>query len=1085
MQIRFWISTLTVIFLAAVALGQTTWHVDDDAPNDPGPGDPTVSDPLEDGSASHPFDAIQEGIDAAMDGDEVVVLDGVYTGVGNRDLDFEGKAITVRSDSGDPTTCIIDCEGSDYDRHRGFNFHTGEEPNSVVDGIAITNGYADAGGGVYCYESHPTLEDCVISGNLVKGSSGTIGGSGVYCYSSRPTLTNCTISGNSAQGHTSSDDGGALYCDHRSAPTILDCTITGNRSRFSGAGVMCVGNSNPTFNNCTVSENWASDYGGGIRCSYSSPTFTNCTISGNSIDRKGGAVSCLGGRPAFARCTISGNVSLWGSGGGIHAVASDPTFTNCTISDNSTAEDGGAVYCYRSGPRFINCTMIANHAARGALLACDSKDHSDPSTVTMSHSILWNGDSQIWNNDGSALALTFCDVQGGWPGVGNIDADPLFAFPDDLHLAAGSPCIDAGATEAYDVLPTDDLDGNVRPLDGNGDTIANVDIGAYEFNPAAASIAVDQTEFVFSAPAGGDNPPAQMLSLRDCGGETLNWGISGQPAWLMVLPSSGQSDGEVDQVTLSPSTSGWPHGAYAAVLEVTDSQAVNSPRTVSVTLYLTTTLSVPSEYPTIQSAIDATVNGDVAQVADGTYTGEGNKNLDFGGKSIELRSVSGDPTMCVIDCEGNGRGLYFHNREGPDAVVDGFTITNGKASYGGAVHCLRSHPTFRNCSINGNSTTNFAYGGGIYCYMSHPTLSNCTISGNTATSGLARGGGVYCYMSNVTLCNCAINGNSVMGIYATGGGIYCGRSPTFTNCTINDNVVIGQYSAGGGVYCNGDPTFTNCSISANSADIYGGGVNCEGGSATFANCTINTNSTGYAGGGIYLYQSSPTLTDCIVSGNSADNHGGGIYCHEASNATLVNCTLAANTAVLGAGVACDSIEHLSPNTVALSNCILWDNNVPIWNNDDSAIILGYCDVQGGWFGEGNIDTDPLFVDPANDDYHLAVGSPCIDAGDPAFVAAPGETDMDGEYRLWDGDAVPGARVDMGADEFGSYRYGDLNCDGTIDTFDINPFILALQGPDYYDPVHTDCERMLADINADGVVNGFDIDPYIALLIGEQ
>ncbi|MBU0640030.1 MAG: hypothetical protein KKB50_14280, partial [Planctomycetes bacterium] len=67
---------------------------------------------------------------------------------------------------------------------------------------------------------------------------------------------------------------------------------------------------------------------------------------------------------------------------------------------------------------------------------------------------------------------------------------------------------------------------------------------------------------------------------------------------------------------------------------------------------------------------------------------------------------------------------------------------------------------------------------------------------------------------------------------------------------------------------------------------------------------------------------------------------------------------------------------------------------------------------------------------------------------------------------------------------GSFQFGDLNCDGIVNGFDIDAFIAALKGPAYYDPVYPDCDLVLADINADGVVNGFDIDPYIALLIGE-
>jgi hypothetical protein len=150
MSARFHI--LTVVSLVTVTFGlpsavraQTTWYVDDDAPGDPGPGDPTISDPLEDGSADHPFDAIQEGIDAAVDGDTVLVLDGTYTGEGNRNLDFAGRLITVRSENG-PENCIIDCEQAG----RGFKFRTGETADAVVDGLTITNGNVgyEAGGGV-------------------------------------------------------------------------------------------------------------------------------------------------------------------------------------------------------------------------------------------------------------------------------------------------------------------------------------------------------------------------------------------------------------------------------------------------------------------------------------------------------------------------------------------------------------------------------------------------------------------------------------------------------------------------------------------------------------------------------------------------------------------------------------------------------------------------------------------------------------------------------------------------------------------------------------------------------------------------
>lgn len=141
------------------------YYVDDDAPGDPGPGNPDISDPLENGSPLHPFDSIQEAIDAVLDEEATInVLDGTYTGLGNYDIDFYGKAITLRSMNG-PANCVIDCEGSG----RGFDFHSGETQQTIVAGFTITNGQADFGGAVRCVNSIPQIANCVISDNKPDG----------------------------------------------------------------------------------------------------------------------------------------------------------------------------------------------------------------------------------------------------------------------------------------------------------------------------------------------------------------------------------------------------------------------------------------------------------------------------------------------------------------------------------------------------------------------------------------------------------------------------------------------------------------------------------------------------------------------------------------------------------------------------------------------------------------------------------------------------------------------------------------------------------------------------------------------------
>jgi hypothetical protein len=149
------------------------------------------------------------------------------------------------------------------------------------------------------------------------------------------------------------------------------------------------------------------------------------------------------------------------------------------------------------------------------------------------------------------------------------------------------------------------------------------------------------------------------------------------------------------------------------------------------------------------------------------------------------------------------------------------------------------------------------------------------------------------------------------------------------------------------------------------------------------------------------------------------------------------------------------------------------------------------------WGEGNIDADPLFVRKPHpgsdgvwgtddDDYgdpRLTLGSSCIDAGDPAYVGRPGETDLDGLKRRWDGDADGSAVIDMGAHEFASHPYGDVSCDGLVDAFDIDPFVLALTSPEAYALAFPDCDVQLADINDDTKVDAFDIDPFVKLLTG--
>ena len=723
------------------------------------------------------YATIQAAIDATTNGDVVEIADGTYTGSGNKDLDFGGRAITVRSASGNPALCIIDCEHAG----RGFYFHNGEQLDAVVEGLTITNGHVDSGspgyhrgGGVHCVTSSPTLRNCVIAKNSTTGWHGD--GGGVYCSNqSSPTLDNCIIRGNSVLSPFS--DGGGLFCYGASSPVMNNCTISENLAWQRGGGIYCHQEGSPVLTNCTVNGNAASS-GGGLCCYYdASPALIKCRISGNSAS-SGGGIYFLESTGTFINCSISGNWASAGGGGVWCSANGDPTLMNCKIYGNS-ASGGGGVGCQQSSPTLTNCVMSMNSGNGGGLYSTSG------GAPTLTNCILW-GDSlpEIYNNSSSPV-ISRCCVQGGWPGTGNISVDPLFAFADDFHLVSGSPCIDAGKSNPSGGLPAEDPDGNPRLLDGNGDMVAEADMGVYEFNPASPSIASPPAVLGFLAPEGGDNPAEQTLSLRNCGGGTLDWAITGQPSWLTVAPGVGASSGEVNEVTLRADVDGLSRGLHTAVISITDPQAVNSPRDLTITLSLSSTLHVSSGYSTIQSAIDAAVTGDIVEIANGTYTGEGNKDLDFSGKAITLRSASGDPTLCVIDCEGNGRGFHFHSGEGPDSMIVGLTVTNGYIDDG------------------------VDQGGGIFCWWnSSPTISNCRIIANTARLG----GGIGCNESSPTLKNCCIVANSAISFSASsgGGGVSClsGSSPTLSNCTIGEN---SSDDGGGGVYCSyGGVTLTNC-----------------------------------------------------------------------------------------------------------------------------------------------------------------------------------------------------------------------------------------------------------------------------------
>jgi parallel beta-helix repeat protein/predicted outer membrane repeat protein len=286
------------------------------------------------------FATIQEAIDATTNGDIVTVANGTYSGAGNRDLDFDGKAITVRSAKG-AAKCTINCGGSETEPHRGFIFESGENENSIVDGFTITNGYR--------------------TGGPLAGSGGAI-----YCSGASPTIRNCVITGNIAIGDDTA--GGGITCRDQSAAVIENCTITNNQAGEHGGGIRC-SESNVIIRNCVISDNVGTrdnSWGGGISIFNCRPEITSCTISNNTAEKDGGGIySSQGVGPIVTECTMQDNVAGNRGGGAFCNLNTGTTITGCTVQDNVSEWVSGGLCFYNSDPNVIDCVIQENLADFG------------------------------------------------------------------------------------------------------------------------------------------------------------------------------------------------------------------------------------------------------------------------------------------------------------------------------------------------------------------------------------------------------------------------------------------------------------------------------------------------------------------------------------------------------------------------------------------------------------------------------------------------------------------------------------------------------------------------------------------------
>jgi|GEM_PF-1315561 len=410
----------------------------------------------------------------------------------------------------------------------------------------------------------------------------------------------------------------------------------------------------------------------------------------------------------------------------------------------------------------------------------------------------------------------------------------------------------------------------------------------------------------------------------------------------------------------------------------------------------------------IQQIIDRYGNIATIHVSPGTYV----ENIVITASDSGLTLEGAGADLTIID--GNQSGSCLKANGGGFFTIRGLALRNGKAQFGGAIFCDNCSMTIENCIISGNTAE---YGGAMRIPNSQGVvdLIENVFENNAAVYGGAIEGGS---ITSITMTSNRFQGNRASD---QGGAIILTGSGT---CQLTKNVFMGNTASGhgGGVYLRsiGSLSMKENEFQANTAGGLGGGAaveNCD--SVEIAANTFRSNITRSSGGGIDLCCSTAAIRDNLIYANSA-KLGAGISLRNPSEATIRHNTIVGNTAGnVGGGVYC---VLSSP---AISNCILWGNSPAQIHLLAASPTVSFCDVQGGWptshTNTGNISIDPFFIDPDGPDnnpatwqdneYHIRSDSPCRDAGDPAFVPAENETDIDGQPRIIDG------CVDIGADEF--------------------------------------------------------------------